>query len=134
MGMARWAARNSFPAKQETNAAGRPARWLAHKFHPVKVFFLWFFLFFSRKKRKNRKRGERTGARLKSRCAAWRGSIPPVQVDDAAVDGVDCKQGNIAVPRHFGFAGVGDPGFAVNIPYRDKKSAFHSSRLRDSAQ
>ena len=41
---------------------GRAARWFALIPLPVKVSFLWFFLFFSRKKRKNRKNDRKKNA------------------------------------------------------------------------
>ena len=44
-----------------------------------------------------------------------RGSIPPVQVDDAAVDGVDREQRGGAFERHSRLAGIGGLARAVEV-------------------
>ena len=53
--------------KTESVCGGRPARLLPLIPLPVKVSFLWFFLFFSRKKRKNIKKQRKKRARPRQR-------------------------------------------------------------------
>ena len=63
--------------KTESACRGRPARLFPLILLPVKVSFLWFFLFFSRKKRKNRKKSKRKkgGCKKPTGPRRWRGPV-----------------------------------------------------------